>query len=256
MADLGFLPDVTALLAQTPRNAQRLLFSATLDGDVDALVRRFLTDPVTHELQAAVATVDTMDHHALLIPATGKFEVLASIANRTGPDHHVREDPDGGRPTGRPAGRGRRPGGSAARRQDPAGAHPYPGRVPRGPVRRADRDERGRARHSRRRGEPGRARGSAGRRQGLPAPGRPYRPRGREGHRGHAGAAAAAPVDVHDAGEGRCRRGAHPGDPGRARAGRGHRRTPALRGAGAARAGRFATRAPVARPRTARVPPT
>ncbi len=84
MADLGFLPDVTALLAQTPSNAQRLLFSATLDGDVDALVRRFLTDPVTHELQPASATVDTMDHHALLIPATGKFEVLASIANRRG----------------------------------------------------------------------------------------------------------------------------------------------------------------------------
>ncbi len=84
MADLGFLPEVTALLAQTPTGAQRLLFSATLDGDVDALVHRFLTDPVTHELQPAVATVDTMDHHALLIPATGKFEVLASIANRPG----------------------------------------------------------------------------------------------------------------------------------------------------------------------------
>jgi superfamily II DNA/RNA helicase len=84
MADLGFLPDVTALLAQTPRNAQRLLFSATLDSDVDALVRRFLTDPITHELQPVVATVDTMDHHALLIADAGKFEVLASIANRPG----------------------------------------------------------------------------------------------------------------------------------------------------------------------------
>jgi len=84
MADFGFLPDVVALLAQTPTTAQRLLFSATLDGDVDALVQRFLTDPVTHELHSAVATVDTMDHHALLIPATGKFDVLASIANRPG----------------------------------------------------------------------------------------------------------------------------------------------------------------------------
>jgi superfamily II DNA/RNA helicase len=84
MADLGFLPDVTALLAQTPATAQRLLFSATLDSDVDTLVRRFLTNAVTHELQPAVATVDTMAHHALLIPATGKFEVLASIANRSG----------------------------------------------------------------------------------------------------------------------------------------------------------------------------
>jgi superfamily II DNA/RNA helicase len=84
MADFGFLPDVAALLEQTPTTAQRMLFSATLDGDVDTLVQRFMTDPVRHELQPAVATVDTMDHHALLIPATGKFDVLASIANRAG----------------------------------------------------------------------------------------------------------------------------------------------------------------------------
>jgi superfamily II DNA/RNA helicase len=84
MADMGFLPDVTALLAQTPANAQRLLFSATLDGDVDALVRKFMTDPVTHEIDGAVATVDTMAHHALLIPPREKFDILAAIANRAG----------------------------------------------------------------------------------------------------------------------------------------------------------------------------
>ena len=53
MADMGFLPEVTELLAKTPADGQRLLFSATLDGDVDALVRRFLTDPVTHSIDAA-----------------------------------------------------------------------------------------------------------------------------------------------------------------------------------------------------------
>src|SRR5262249_3489869 len=68
MADMGFLPDVTALLEQTPAHAQRLIFSATLDNDVDSLVRRFMRDPVTHETDAALATVDTMEHHALLIP--------------------------------------------------------------------------------------------------------------------------------------------------------------------------------------------
>jgi len=55
MADMGFLPDVTALLVQTPAKAQRLLFSATLDGDVDTLVKRFMHDPVTHEVDGAVA---------------------------------------------------------------------------------------------------------------------------------------------------------------------------------------------------------
>jgi superfamily II DNA/RNA helicase len=84
MADMGFLPEVTALLEQTPEDAQRLLFSATLDGDVDALVRRFLTDPVVRELAPAVASVETMEHHALLVPPQGKFDVVASIANRPG----------------------------------------------------------------------------------------------------------------------------------------------------------------------------
>jgi superfamily II DNA/RNA helicase len=84
MADMGFLPDVTALLEQTPRTAQRLLFSATLDGDVDTLVRRFMNNPVTHQTDAAVATVDTMAHHALMIPPADKFNILASIANRAG----------------------------------------------------------------------------------------------------------------------------------------------------------------------------
>jgi superfamily II DNA/RNA helicase len=84
MADMGFLPDVTALLVQTPQRAQRLLFSATLDNDVDTLVQRFMHDPVTHQTDSALATVDTMEHHALLIPPREKFPILASIANRPG----------------------------------------------------------------------------------------------------------------------------------------------------------------------------
>jgi superfamily II DNA/RNA helicase len=84
MADMGFLPEVTELLAQTPADGQRLLFSATLDNDVDKLVERFLTDPVTHSVSPAVASVDTMDHHLLHIPAQEKFAVTAAIAARTG----------------------------------------------------------------------------------------------------------------------------------------------------------------------------
>src|SRR6476660_1337089 len=61
LADMGFLPDVTALLEKTPAGGQRLLFSATLDGDVDKLVQRFMVDPVTHSVSPAVASVDTME---------------------------------------------------------------------------------------------------------------------------------------------------------------------------------------------------
>lgn len=84
MADMGFLPEVTELLAKTPANAQRLLFSATLDDDVDALVERFMTDPVTHSTAPPTAAVSTMDHHLLLIPPQDKFAVAASIAARAG----------------------------------------------------------------------------------------------------------------------------------------------------------------------------
>ncbi|PRX12972.1 superfamily II DNA/RNA helicase [Actinoplanes italicus] len=84
MADMGFLPEVTDLLSKTPENAQRLLFSATLDGDVDALVKRFMHDPVTHSTAPAEASVSTMDHHMLLIPPADKFPITSWIANREG----------------------------------------------------------------------------------------------------------------------------------------------------------------------------
>ncbi|MFG1996519.1 DEAD/DEAH box helicase [Actinoplanes sp. NPDC048988] len=84
MADMGFLPEVTDLLAKTPENAQRLLFSATLDGDVESLVKRFMHDPVTHSTAPAEASVSTMDHFLLLIPPHDKFPIAASIANREG----------------------------------------------------------------------------------------------------------------------------------------------------------------------------
>ncbi|WP_372433678.1 DEAD/DEAH box helicase [Micromonospora coerulea] len=84
MADMGFLPEVTELLSKTPADAQRLLFSATLDGDVDSLVKRFMTDPVTHSTAPSTASVSTMEHHLLLVPPHDKFAVAASIAARAG----------------------------------------------------------------------------------------------------------------------------------------------------------------------------
>ncbi len=84
MADMGFLPDVTQLLSQVPDKAQHLLFSATLDNDVDALIERFMTDPVTHSTAPTTASVSTMEHMLLLIPPPEKLKIAASIANREG----------------------------------------------------------------------------------------------------------------------------------------------------------------------------
>jgi len=84
MCDMGFMPDVVALLEQTPAGGQRLLFSATLDTDVDALVSKFMTDPVTHETEAPKAAVATMDHHLLLIPPREKLDIIARIGARKG----------------------------------------------------------------------------------------------------------------------------------------------------------------------------
>ncbi|SDL02455.1 DEAD/DEAH box helicase [Nonomuraea jiangxiensis] len=84
MCDLGFFPVVTDLLAQTPADGQRLLFSATLDGDVDKLVQRFLKDPITHSVAPATSPVDTMEHHVMQVTRDEKFDVIAEIANREG----------------------------------------------------------------------------------------------------------------------------------------------------------------------------
>jgi superfamily II DNA/RNA helicase len=84
MCDLGFFPVVSALLARTPADGQRLLFSATLDGDVDKLVRRFLNEPVTHSVAPATSPVETMEHHIVQVSRDDKFPIIAEIANRKG----------------------------------------------------------------------------------------------------------------------------------------------------------------------------
>jgi superfamily II DNA/RNA helicase len=84
MADLGFLPVVRRLLDRTPRAGQRLLFSATLDGGVDVLVRRYLTDPVTHSVDPPLAPVAAMSHHVLQVSPEDRLPVLLDLTAAPG----------------------------------------------------------------------------------------------------------------------------------------------------------------------------
>ena len=84
MADLGFLPGVRRLLAATPRDGQRLFFSATLDKAVDALVKQFLTNPVTHEADSAQSPVATMVHHVLHIERDQRLAILTDLVSAPG----------------------------------------------------------------------------------------------------------------------------------------------------------------------------
>ncbi|WP_369379774.1 DEAD/DEAH box helicase [Streptomyces sp. cg36] len=85
MADMGFMPQVTALLKQVEPDGQRMLFSATLDKNIDRLVRMFLTDPVVHSVDPSAGAVTTMEHHVLYVQdETDKKAVTARIAARDG----------------------------------------------------------------------------------------------------------------------------------------------------------------------------
>jgi superfamily II DNA/RNA helicase len=84
MADMGFLPQVRKILDLTPADGQRLLFSATLDGEVGTLVRQYLTDPVTRSIASSTAQVETMDHHVLHVDLSTKPRVITEIAARDG----------------------------------------------------------------------------------------------------------------------------------------------------------------------------
>lgn len=84
MADLGFLPGVKRLLDRTPKNCQRLLFSATLDAGVDVLVDRYLHDPVVHSVDSAQSPVAAMTHHVLHVDNSARINVVADLAAAPG----------------------------------------------------------------------------------------------------------------------------------------------------------------------------
>ncbi len=79
MADMGFMPQVEWVLRRLERPHQTLLFSATLDGAVDRLVKRYLTDPVHHEVVSDTQTVAAMEHRFIQVHQMDKVKVAAAI---------------------------------------------------------------------------------------------------------------------------------------------------------------------------------
>jgi superfamily II DNA/RNA helicase len=84
MADLGFLPCVRRIMDRTPRNGQRMLFSATLDAGVDVIVKRFLTNPVTHQADSAQSPISTMAHHIFHVHSDARLPVLVDLTSAPG----------------------------------------------------------------------------------------------------------------------------------------------------------------------------
>lgn len=79
MADMGFLPQVEWILRHAPGECQTLLFSATLDGVVDTLIRRYQNDPVMHVVESPQVTVEKMLHRFLQVHEMDKVRVAAAI---------------------------------------------------------------------------------------------------------------------------------------------------------------------------------
>ncbi|QNP66883.1 DEAD/DEAH box helicase [Streptomyces genisteinicus] len=84
MCDLGFLPQVCEILDQVGPDGQRMLFSATLDRDVDVLVTSRLDEPVFAAVDQVAGSVATMEHHVLNVHGADKYATATEIAARDG----------------------------------------------------------------------------------------------------------------------------------------------------------------------------
>jgi len=80
MADMGFMPQVRAIMSQLPQQRQTFLFSATLDHQVRELIDRYMSDPVNHEVDSPTETVESMEHRFLKVHYMDKAKVLTEIS--------------------------------------------------------------------------------------------------------------------------------------------------------------------------------
>ncbi len=85
MADMGFMPEITEIMDQVPAGGQRLLFSATLDGDVDRLARDYMNDPILHYVTGGDDEgPSSMKHLVFNVPPHSKYQIANRIAARDG----------------------------------------------------------------------------------------------------------------------------------------------------------------------------
>ncbi|HJE51630.1 MAG TPA: DEAD/DEAH box helicase, partial [Tessaracoccus flavescens] len=84
MADMGFLPSVRRLMDQTPERGQRMLFSATLDKQVDTLVKRYMHEPTVHEADSPQSIVPSLKHHVLHVAGDAHLPVLIDLVAAPG----------------------------------------------------------------------------------------------------------------------------------------------------------------------------
>jgi superfamily II DNA/RNA helicase len=80
MADMGFMPQVEWVMRRLPQEHQTLLFSATLDNEVDHLVRTYVRTPAHHEVASALPTVESMEHRFIKVHQMDKVKVACAIA--------------------------------------------------------------------------------------------------------------------------------------------------------------------------------
>jgi superfamily II DNA/RNA helicase len=85
MADMGFLPDVRRLLDLTPPHRQTLLYSATLDGDIDVLVRRYQDHPARHELEVDEDDANAAVHLFWKVSSGDRVDRTAEVVAASGP---------------------------------------------------------------------------------------------------------------------------------------------------------------------------
>jgi superfamily II DNA/RNA helicase len=84
MCDMGFMPQIVEVLDMTKPGSQRLLFSATLDKDVDKIVKKYLKNPIEHATNSGKASVSTMTHYLFITYSEDKPTILAEIGSRKG----------------------------------------------------------------------------------------------------------------------------------------------------------------------------